>query len=192
MRTPHTARRAEFVWDLVYHITKATLSVYLMQKRETGCFCVSQKSRQKTAHEDVWKAPGLREPRGTVPRDHDTQPMRGEVPRVEIKKPLVGTELSDLETTASWPFPSGRPGLRRPGTAGAPVHTLSGAPVRSPRAPGAPGTRTALFLCLLQHRGAGLRTVTAGQHDTWRTVSDAQGENSVWRPPGRGHSHPRS
>lgn len=192
MRTPHTARRAEFVWDLVYHITKATLSVYLMQKRETGCFSVSQKSRQKTAHEDVWKAPGLCEPRGTVPRDHDTQPMRGEVPRVEIKKPPVRTELSDLETTASWPFPSGRPGLRRPGTAGAPVHTLSGAPVRSPRAPGATGTRTALFLCLLQHRGAGLRTVTAGQHDTWRTVSDAQGENSVWRPPGRGHSHPRS
>lgn len=135
MRTPHTARPAEFVWDLVYHITKATLSVYLMQKRETGCFSVSQKSRQKTAHEDVWKAPGLCEPRGTVPRDHDTQPMRGEVPRVEIKKPPVGTELSDLETTASWPFPSGRPGLRRPGTAGAPVHTLSGAPVRSPRAP---------------------------------------------------------
>lgn len=58
MWTPHTVHHVEFVWDLIYYITKAVLSVYFLQgkKKKKGCSHISQMSHQKTGLWNVQKA----------------------------------------------------------------------------------------------------------------------------------------
>lgn len=36
MWTPHTVCHVEFVWDLIYYITKAVLTVYLCRKKQAA------------------------------------------------------------------------------------------------------------------------------------------------------------